>query len=115
MGVFDEIRKRIREVPQGRVSTYGEIGRLAGTGPRTVSRCLAAKKKGEAPLPWQRILGKGGRILIPDEGGALQRTLLEKEGVVFEADGSVDLARFGWPEQPPMEAELPEDIADLLC
>lgn len=110
MGVFDDIRQKIRNIPEGNVSTYGDIGKMAGTGARTVARCLASRKKGVPELPWHRILGKGGRILLPVPGpGEVQRALLEKEGIRFEKDGSVDLTRYGYTEDP-----LPEEIADLF-
>jgi methylated-DNA-protein-cysteine methyltransferase-like protein len=52
-------------------------------------------------VPWQRVLGARGRgragVSLKDAAGAgLQRTLLEREGVRFDARGTVDLARHGW-------------------
>ena len=52
-------------------------------------------------LPWQRVVGKksrgSARVSILDPvGGALQRMLLEKEGVTFSTAGSISLEVFGW-------------------
>lgn len=54
---------------------------------------------GRAPdgLPWQRVIGAGGRI-SPRRGGGteVQRALLRREGVRFKASGVVDLERYVW-------------------
>jgi len=90
----------VRSIPRGKVVTYGEVARLAGvpSGHRIVARAMR-----ECPerLPWQRVIGKKdarrGQINIDDpEHAALQRSLLEAEGVAFDASGFVALRRFGW-------------------
>jgi methylated-DNA-protein-cysteine methyltransferase related protein len=73
----------IRSIPSGEIMTYGEVGLAAGyaRGARQVSRILhsCSQKYG---LPWHRVVGKGPKISLPeDRGGAIQRKLLEKEGV----------------------------------
>lgn len=96
-------------VPRGRVTTYGEVARLAGRprGAREVGYALAALHGESHPLPWQRVLGKraagqAGVSLRDAVGAAVQQRLLEAEGVVFDARGRVSLERFGWrPRAPP--------------
>jgi methylated-DNA-protein-cysteine methyltransferase-like protein len=84
----------IRSIPEGKVATYGQIAGMAGDprGAREVVRALHTQKN----LPWHRVLAAGGRITLPGQGGALQRKLLEAEGVRFNADGTTPLARYGW-------------------
>jgi methylated-DNA-protein-cysteine methyltransferase-like protein len=84
----------IRSIPKGKVATYGQIAGMAGDprGAREVVRVLRTQKN----LPWHRVLAAGGRITLPGQGGALQRKLLEAEGVWFSADGATPLARYGW-------------------
>lgn len=75
------IAKAIRSIPRGRVSTYGAVAKAAG-----YPRCArhVAKVLNMVPgLPWQRVLGSGGRISVPGEYGLEQRFLLESEGVRF--------------------------------
>jgi methylated-DNA-protein-cysteine methyltransferase related protein len=72
----------IRKVPRGRVSTYGAIAKAAGY-PRC-SRHVGRVLKQVAGLPWQRILGSGGRISLRGEAALEQRFLLEAEGVRFQ-------------------------------
>jgi methylated-DNA-protein-cysteine methyltransferase-like protein len=41
---------------------------------------MAACPSGEA-IPWHRVVGAGGRLLIREPNASLQRKLLESEGV----------------------------------
>jgi methylated-DNA-protein-cysteine methyltransferase-like protein len=85
------IANTIRKVPRGRVSTYGAIAKAAGY-PRN-ARHVARVLRLVGGLPWQRILGSGGRISLRGEAALEQRFLLEAEGVRFKGR-RVDLAQF---------------------
>jgi methylated-DNA-protein-cysteine methyltransferase-like protein len=81
----------IRRIPRGKVSTYGAVAKAAG-----YPRCArhVSKVLNQVPgLPWQRVLGSGGRISLPGEYALEQRFLLEAEGVRFKGR-RVDLAAF---------------------
>jgi methylated-DNA-protein-cysteine methyltransferase related protein len=81
----------IRKIPRGRVSTYGAVAEAAG-----YPRCArhVSKVLNEVPgLPWQRVLGCGGRISLQGEYGFEQRFLLEAEGVRF-IGRRVDMATY---------------------
>jgi methylated-DNA-protein-cysteine methyltransferase-like protein len=94
---YREIYAIVRRVPRGRVATYGLIARLAGIPrhARRVGYALAALR--EDGVPWHRVVNAKGEIsLRPTAGYAEQRGLLEREGVVFDAEGRIDLARFQW-------------------
>ena len=85
------IAAAIRRIPRGRVSTYGAVAEAAG-----YPRCArhVSKVLNQTPgLPWQRVLGSGGRISLPGEYGFEQRFLLEAEGVRFKGR-HVDLAKY---------------------
>ncbi|MGA7463089.1 MAG: MGMT family protein [Candidatus Korobacteraceae bacterium] len=81
----------IRKVPRGRVSTYGAIAKAAGY-PRC-SRHVSKVLNQFGGLPWQRILGSGGRISLRGEYAMEQRFLLEAEGVRFKGR-RVDLREY---------------------
>ncbi len=72
----------IRNVPRGRVSTYGAIAKAAGY-PRC-ARQVARVLRLVGGLPWQRIMGSGGRISLRGESALEQRFRLEAEGVRFK-------------------------------
>ncbi len=85
------ISNAIRQVPRGRVSTYGAIAKAAGY--PHCSRHVARVLREVSGLPWQRIIGSGGRISLRREAGMEQRFLLELEGVRFKGK-RVDLKEF---------------------
>jgi methylated-DNA-protein-cysteine methyltransferase related protein len=104
----------VRDVPRGRVTTYGQVALLAGSPgyARHVGLALAALRGTRHRVPWQRVLGKASarraRIAILDPvGAAAQRLLLEREGVEVDARGRVDLEQFGWPARAPTRATRP--------
>lgn len=94
----DRVKKVIKKVPRGRVATYGQIAAMAGNprAARQVVRILHSSSRKDK-LPWHRIINaKGGISLKPGQGYELQKSLLEKEGVVFGLGDLVDFDRFLW-------------------
>lgn len=88
----------IRRVPRGKVSTYGDIAKIAGYPghARQVGYALHALGS-HAPIPWHRVINSSGRIsLPPEEGGAEQRLRLVAEGVMVQAGGRVKLTEYRW-------------------
>ena len=95
-GLVSAISNAIRQIPRGRVSTYGAVAKAAGY-PRC-ARHVARVLKLVDGLPWQRVLGSGGRISLRGELAMEQRFLLEAEGVRFRgrrADMKAFEHRFG--------------------
>ena len=86
--VFDVVE----QIPPGRVTSYGAIGRLVGVGPRRVARALST---GGGAVPWWRVLRADGTVAEPVRVEQLQR--LAAEGVPVR-NGRVDLASVGWPD-----------------
>jgi methylated-DNA-protein-cysteine methyltransferase-like protein len=97
---YERIWSVVRRIPAGRVATYGQVARVAGLGgaARLVGYALHALPEGERKVPWQRVLNAQGRVSQRGFPGVeqIQRRLLEREGVRFDARERVDLARFGW-------------------
>ena len=85
------IAAAIRRIPRGTVRTYGAVAEAAGY-PRC-ARHVSKVLNEVSGLPWQRVLGSGGRISLRGEYGLEQRFLLESEGVRFTGR-RVDLAAF---------------------
>ena len=89
----------IAMIPQGKVSTYGDIAKHAGLAraARRVGTALRGLPE-DTRIPWHRVINSQGRISLP-EGSASQyrqRERLESEGVVFKANKSVDLKKYRW-------------------
>ena len=89
----------VRRIPRGRVATYGQVAELAGIPrhARQVGYALHALEWGSS-VPWHRVINARGEISARSAPGAdrVQRQLLEREGVVFDAAGRVDLAKLRW-------------------
>ena len=80
--MFRDMLRQVSRVPRGKVSTYGDIAYAAGYpgAARQVAWALHAESAG---LPWHRIVGAGGKILLTGEHGFEQRMHLQAEGVTF--------------------------------
>ncbi len=76
------IWRAVRAIPKGKVATYGDVARSAGM-PRGARRVAAALRSAPPGLPWHRVLGAGGRILLRGTSAWEQRFRLEAEGVRF--------------------------------
>jgi methylated-DNA-protein-cysteine methyltransferase-like protein len=86
-------------IPSGRVSTYGEVARLAGLPGRARQAGYALKHvPADMHLPWHRVLGAGGRIVFPKSSRPFreQSRRLRAEGVVVNK-GRVDAAALWEP------------------
>ena len=92
-GYFARVWKVVRRIPAGRVASYGAIARAAGS-PGTARQVAWALRGAprSAQLPWHRVLGTGGRLLLSGPAALEQRLRLEAEGVAF-AGGRVRMDR----------------------
>ena len=88
----------VRRIPRGRVASYGQVAALAGLPghARQVGYALHALTLDK--VPWQRVVNAAGAISARSEPRfeEMQRGLLEREGVIFDANGRIPLSRFQW-------------------
>ncbi|MGD1951626.1 MAG: MGMT family protein [Leptolyngbyaceae cyanobacterium] len=101
---YDLIYAVVRQIPVGKVATYGQVAELAGLigKPRVVGYALY-KVAPEDDIPWQRVINAKGEIstsAFRDGSDDLQRVLLEDEGIEFEGN-KINLSKYRW--QPPPE------------
>ena len=98
-GIAEQIWQVIALIPKGRVATYGQVAELAGLpgGARRVGRLLSRLPRGSR-IPWHRVVNASGGISLPEVSGGYtrQRTLLTREGIVFNQSGRIALKRFRW-------------------
>ena len=100
---YEQVWVLVRQVPAGRVATYGQIAKLIPP-PAGVStdeyRLSAARWVGLAmaacpdDVPWQRVINSQGRV-SPRPEAAKQRQLLQAEGILF-ANDKLDLNEYLW-------------------
>jgi methylated-DNA-protein-cysteine methyltransferase-like protein len=95
---YEQIYSVVRQIPWGKVATYGQIAKI-------VDRCTArmvgyamAALPPNTDVPWQRVINYKGEISIRSRGdGSLrQRRALQKEGIRFDQRGRVDLKKVRW-------------------
>ncbi|WP_455584451.1 MGMT family protein [Bacteroides sp.] len=89
-----EVYAIVRDIPAGKVLSYGEIATLLGKPQcsRMVGRALK-QVPSALKLPCHRVVNAQGR-LVP--GWDEQRSLLQAEGVCFRKNGTVDMVRCQW-------------------
>jgi methylated-DNA-protein-cysteine methyltransferase related protein len=96
MSSWDSVYKLVKKIPRGRVTTYGALAkalRLRG-GARVAGYAMAACPSGKG-IPWHRVVGAGGRLLIGEPHSSLQRRLLETEGISIDGK-RINMKKFAW-------------------
>ncbi|HEY3927977.1 MAG TPA: MGMT family protein [Candidatus Koribacter sp.] len=78
--MFQLFLAQIRRIPRGKVATYGDVAYAAGY-PGYARQVAWALHGGGGGVPWQRVVGSGGKILLTGEHGFEQRLRLQAEGV----------------------------------
>lgn len=94
---WNSVYQLVKKIPRGRVTTYGAIARslkLPG-GARTAGRAMAACPSSRG-IPWHRVLGAGGRLLLREPNVLLQRRLLESEGLQVAERRILNFAACQW-------------------
>ena len=104
VSLWEPVYRLVKRIPRGKVVTYGQLARalrLPG-GARTAGRAMAECPSGRG-IPWHRVIGAGGRILLREPHASLQRRLLESEGTQL-IEGRVRLKLHQW--QPAKKRAL---------
>jgi methylated-DNA-protein-cysteine methyltransferase related protein len=99
---WDPVYLLVKQIPRGRVLSYGALARalrLPG-GARSAGRAMAATPSGKG-IPWHRVVGERGKILIREPYASLQKKLLESEGIKI-LESRVDLKHHLWT--PPRKS-----------
>jgi methylated-DNA-protein-cysteine methyltransferase related protein len=96
MSSWDPVYRLVKQIPRGRVLSYGVLARVLRLrgGARSAGRAMAATPSGKG-IPWHRVLGEGGKILVREPYASLQKKLLESEGVAVIESG-VNLKQHLW-------------------
>jgi methylated-DNA-protein-cysteine methyltransferase-like protein len=97
--IHEKIYEVVRQVPPGKVATYGQIAKIVGfCTPRMVGYAMAALPHGRN-VPWQRVINHKGEISTRSRGDGAQRQrgLLRAEGIRFDRKGRINLKKVRWP------------------
>jgi methylated-DNA-protein-cysteine methyltransferase-like protein len=94
----ERVYQIVREIPLGKVMTYGQIAEILGEGytARTVGYVMHAANTEN--VPWQRVINaKGGcSTAMITMIVNLQQKMLEDEGIEFSEKGFCDLKIYRW-------------------
>lgn len=100
-GFFKRVYEIVARIPEGKVATYGGIGRMLGYpgGARTVGWAMRSVPEG-LNLSCHRVVKATGELSPGYVFGdpEIQRAMLEAEGVAFRADGTIDMERHLWQD-----------------
>jgi methylated-DNA-protein-cysteine methyltransferase-like protein len=91
--LFARVHAVVRKIPRGKVATYGDVAKAAGS-PGAARQVVWALRQGSA-LPWHRVLGAKGWIRLGGDPGFEQQMRLRSEGIEISGRGRVDLEIYG--------------------
>lgn len=96
--IFEAFYGIVRQIPVGKVATYGQIAKLAGMprNARIVGYAMAGCR--DSRIPCHRVVDSFGqtKAAFDTYSSGTQRALLEAEGVLFRLDGTVDMSLCQW-------------------
>ncbi|QQS20372.1 MGMT family protein [Candidatus Saccharibacteria bacterium] len=99
VGFRERVESVVRQIPWGRVMTYGQIAALCGNA-RAARVVGGTAHFGDPDLPWQRVVNKSGGLASGYPGGRRAHAEhLRREKVIVSEDMKVDVENLlWWPE-----------------
>ena len=105
---FKDVHEVVRQIPKGRVSSYGAIARYLGTGlsARMVGWAMNAAHNTHPPVPAHRVVNRNGMLtgkahFTPP---SLMEALLKKEKIIVKDDKIIGFEKVYW--DPLIELSL---------
>lgn len=96
---FKKVYEIVSRIPEGKVATYGGIGKLLGypRGAKVVGWAMRSAPEG-LNLPCHRVVKATGELAPRYVFGdvEIQRAMLEAEGISFREDGTIDMEKHLW-------------------
>ena len=97
---FKDVYDVVRQIPKGRVTSYGAIAKYLSTksGARMVGWALSSSHSCDLHVPAQRVLNRNGELTGRLHFGTptLMQELLEKEGVEIENNTVKHFSKLFW-------------------
>lgn len=120
MGAFsDRVFAVVKQIPRGKVATYGQIARIIGA-PRSARYIGYALRANPAPgtdpasIPCHRVVFKDGHMAtgFAFGGPGVQQAMLQEEGVQFDDENKVVMSKYLWNGHPSDPAQNSSNLAD---
>lgn len=92
----EKVNYVVRNIPFGRIMTYGQVAALAGN-PRAARIVGGIAHYGDSDLPWHRVVNKNGGLASGYPGGRIEhKIVLSAEGVHISELGYVAVDEYIW-------------------
>jgi methylated-DNA-protein-cysteine methyltransferase-like protein len=110
-GFRERVETIVKQIPKGRVMTYGQLAALAGNA-RSARIVGGIAHFSNPKLPWQRVVNKTGGLAAGYPGGRTgHRQVLEKEGIKVTEELTIDIEKLIW--WPPKKDKDPLEDMDF--
>jgi methylated-DNA-protein-cysteine methyltransferase related protein len=100
MNTYNSIYQIVRQIPKGKVATYGQVAELANLyGKARLVGYALYRVDLASDIPWHRVINAKGEVsysTLRYGVDDLQRSLLEREGIMFSPEGKVNLREYLW-------------------
>lgn len=101
MSNYEKIYQIVRQIPWGKVATYGQVAELAGLAgkARLVGYALYRVPLDSDDIPWHRVINTKGEIshsVWRKGSDYCQRSRLEAEDIEFNVKGRIKLEQYRW-------------------
>jgi len=104
---YQDVFEVVRQIPVGRVTSYGAIARYLGTAgsSRMVGWAMNLSHHQEVYVPAHRVVNRNGLLTGKVHFGSpdVMQELLENEGVTVENDRVTDFDRLFWNPMKELE------------
>ena len=99
MAFFEEVYKIVRQIPKGKVATYGQVAKMIGQPAKSkiVGWALHSNPY-KSTVPCHRVVNRNGELSggFAFGGAEAQKKLLEDEGIIFDESGIINLEKYLW-------------------
>jgi methylated-DNA-protein-cysteine methyltransferase related protein len=99
LGFFEDVYNAVKQIPEGKVATYGQIAESIGQPrkARIVGWALHSNPY-KGIVPCHRVVNRSGQLSNSFVFGGFdaQKMLLEKEGIIFDENGIINLKQYLW-------------------
>ncbi len=96
--LYKQIYEIVKNIPKGKVSTYGQIAKISGNPRRSRVVGYAMAACNDKKVPCHRVIYSNGELAktFGVMGNSLQKELLQGEGVQVSDDNIIDLEKYLW-------------------
>lgn len=99
MGFFEDVYNIVKQIPKGKVATYGQIAKILGSPKKSkVVGWALHKNPYYGKVPCHRVVDRNGSLSgsFAFGGELMQKKLLEDEGIIIDKNGKINLEKYQW-------------------